>query len=80
MIDAIKLLAEEGIFSEPAGAAPLAGTIKLVENGQITHDQEVVCVLTGHGLKTPEVAARIFQRPPAIEPRIEEIERTLSQL
>ena len=79
MIDAIKLLAEEGIFSEPAGAAPLAGTIKLVENGQITHDQEVVCVVTGHGLKTPEVAARIFQRPPAIEPRIEEIERMLSQ-
>lgn len=77
MIDAIKLLAKEGIFSEPAGAASLAATIRLVENGEITHDEEVVCVLTGHGLKTPEVAARIFQRPPAIEPRIDEIERTL---
>jgi threonine synthase len=77
MISAVKLLGKEGIFSEPAGAAPIAAAIKLVEDGQISSDQEVVCIVTGHGLKNLEILTTISERPLAIEPRLEEIEKTL---
>lgn len=53
MIKAISLLArKEGIFAEPAGAAALAGLIKSEARGN------VVCVVTGHGLKDPYEAVR----------------------
>jgi len=77
MLEAVKLLAKEGIFSEPAGVAPLAAAIKLVEHGRIEKDQEVVCVVTGHGLKTPEIASSISHRPSAIDPRSEDVEKAL---
>ncbi len=45
-------LAGEGIFVEPASAAAVAGAWRL---GADSSDQrDVVCVLTGHGLKDPD--------------------------
>src|SRR5437016_1060283 len=44
--------ASESVFCEPASAASVAGLIKLGAPGNAT----VVCVLTGHGLKDPDVA------------------------
>lgn len=44
-----------GIGCEPASAASVAGTKKLVEQGIIKPTEEVVCVLTGHVLKDPQV-------------------------
>lgn len=44
-----------GIGCEPASAASVAGTKKLVEQGIIKSTDEVVCVLTGHVLKDPQV-------------------------
>lgn len=55
----------EGIFCEPASAAALAGLIKQVRAGQIPRDAQVVCVLTGHGLKDPDVA---LTQAPLLEP------------
>jgi len=47
-----EMLAErEGLFSEPAGAAALAGILKSKNN--IEKGSNVVCLVTGHGLKTP---------------------------
>jgi threonine synthase len=45
---------EEGVFCEPASAAALAG----VETSGLAPGTRVVCVITGHGLKDPETAAR----------------------
>ena len=57
ILDAQKLLSrKEGIFVEPASAASIAGLIKLVDNGEIEKDEEIVCVTTGHGLKDPNTA------------------------
>ena len=54
ILQARELLAEnEGIFPEPAGAAALAGLIKANEQGQIPGSSQVVCLVTGHGLKVP---------------------------
>lgn len=51
-----RLLAKtEGIFCEPASAASLAGLIKDYENNKIIKNSLVVCTLTGHGLKDPDV-------------------------
>jgi threonine synthase len=59
------LATNEGIFVEPASAAPIAGLTKCCEPGrgpaysfaQIPEGSRIVCTLTGHGLKDPEVVA-----------------------
>ncbi len=48
------LAREEGIAAEPAGAASLAGVIKLASQGFFNGDERVVMVVTGHGLKDPD--------------------------
>jgi threonine synthase len=50
------LARDEGIFCEPASAAAVAGVRKLVAEAAIDPSATIVCVLTGHGLKDPEVA------------------------
>ncbi len=53
ILDAYRLLASrEGIFCEPASAASVAGLLAHGAGGA----RRVVCVLTGHGLKDPQVA------------------------
>jgi threonine synthase len=53
ILDAYRYLAqEESVFCEPASAASVAGLLKVgVEPGSTA-----VCVLTGHGLKDPDIA------------------------
>ncbi len=54
---AYQLLArKEGIFCEPASAASLAGVIKQKKRDIIPLGATVVCVLTGNGLKDPNIA------------------------
>ena len=47
----------EGIFCEPASAAGVAGVARLARDGRIGRDELVVCILTGHGLKDPDIVA-----------------------
>lgn len=54
-----KLLArEEGIFCEPASAVSVAGALHDLRAGRIEEGATVVCTVTGHGLKDPDVAIR----------------------
>ena len=50
------LARHEGIFSEPAGAASLAGVLKCRK--EVKKGSKVVCIITGHGLKSPHTAVR----------------------
>ena len=52
------MAAKEGLFVEPASAAPLAGLRKLVESGHASRSESVVLVATGNGLKDTEIVAR----------------------
>ena len=53
ILDAYRLLAgREGMFCEPASAASVAGLLKYGADGA----DQIVCVLTGRGLKDPETA------------------------
>jgi threonine synthase len=45
----------EGIFCEPASAASVAGVRRLAQEGRLHRSETVVCVLTGHGLKDPDI-------------------------
>jgi len=55
ILHAYRLLAtEEGVFCEPASAASVAGLLKVKDS--VPTSASVVCVLTGNGLKDPDVA------------------------
>jgi threonine synthase len=59
ILDAYRDLARyEGVFCEPASAASVAGVRKLSAMGVIDPGATIVCVLTGHGLKDPDLASR----------------------
>jgi len=73
IIQAYKILARtEGIFVEPASAASVAGVIKLNKMGFFNHHEPVniVCILTGHGLKDPERAIKESPSPPVVPPKV----------
>ncbi len=54
-----KLLASsEGVFCEPASATSVTGALYDIENDNIPSGSTVVCTLTGHGLKDPDIAIK----------------------
>ena len=72
---AYKILArEEGVFVEPASAASVAGILKLNEAGYFKGQKgNIVCTLTGHGLKDPNLAVESIQKPIVIEPDLKTV-------
>ncbi|MHB2018173.1 MAG: threonine synthase [Candidatus Xenobia bacterium] len=56
------LSVKEGIFAEPASAAPVAWLLSAASREVFSGGETVVCVLTGHGLKDPETALRNSQQ------------------
>lgn len=67
ILEAYQLLAsKEGVFCEPASAASVAGIIKLHRAGQLPEGSTIACVLTGNGLKDPNIALKAV----AAEPRV----------
>ena len=67
----------EGIFVEPASASSIAGLIKLLNKGVIDKDERVVCVTTGHGLKDPDTAVKMSEKPVEVDAKISAIEDAL---
>jgi threonine synthase len=59
----IQLAGSEGLFAEPASAAPLALLYRLVREGKIETDAITVVVLTGSGLKDPDAALKNVEPP-----------------
>jgi threonine synthase len=78
ILDAYKLMAsKEGVFGEPASAAPLAGLIKMMNRGLDLKNKKVVCIVTGNGLKDPGVPVKYVEPFPELEPEIGVIEKFL---
>lgn len=60
IMEAYRMLAtREGIFCEPASSASVAGLIKHARAGLRLEGKRVVCVITGSGLKDPDLANEI---------------------
>ena len=78
ILSAQKMLARvEGLFVEPASASSIAGLIKLIENGIIDEDERIICVTTGHGLKDPDTAVKVSEKPVEVDAEISAIEEVL---
>ena len=58
IMDAKAIVDGCGIGCEPASAASVAGAAKLVREGVIDRDEDVVCILTGNLLKDPDVTVK----------------------
>ena len=71
---AYRMLArEEGIFCEPASAASVAGVTKCGAVGLLPEGAMVVCTLTGHGLKDPDIAVETSPRPRTVKATREDV-------
>ncbi len=78
ILAAQKLLADhEGIFCEPASAASVAGLIEELKSGTIGDGALVVCTLTGHGLKDPDIAIAQSDKPVTVEADRDAIKRII---
>ena len=62
ILEALDDLAKlEGLFAAPEGAATYAGYRKLLDDGFLSQDENVVLFNTGSGLKTPELAGAVIR-------------------
>jgi threonine synthase len=78
IVEGISLLARtEGIFAETAGGVTVAVAKKLIEQGRIPRDEEVVLCVTGNGLKTQDAAAAAVREPAVIRPSLGAFEELL---
>jgi len=81
ILDAMAMVSKNGFGCEPASAATVAGTKKLVEQGTIGADEVVVGISTGHMLKDVTAIVdyhfnpknRFANTPLTVEPDIKEI-------
>src|SRR5436190_1273133 len=72
----------EGIFVEPASAAPIAGLLKLAREKRrdlMPKDLTVVCTCTGHGLKDPEIVSARFSQAAPVAPNIEAVREAITR-
>ena len=60
------IASKEGIFAEPGSAASIAGVYKMKREGRLKGGESVVCVLTGHGLKDPNIAITTVNSEPLV--------------
>ena len=66
------------MWCEPASAAGAAGLFAEVRAGRMdVRGQTVVCVVTGHGLKDPDIITSRFAAPRVIPAELDALEKLL---
>lgn len=77
ILSAYKFLAGKvGVFVEPASAASVAGLFMMHKRNFFNKFKRknkkltIVCTLTGHGLKDPQIAIKSITNPPVVKPNI----------
>ncbi len=72
ILEAMRLLGQtQGVFAEPAGAAPVAGLMRMAREGRLRGDERIVLLVTGNGLKDVASALKAVPPAPRIEPTLE---------
>jgi threonine synthase len=75
LIEGMLLLARtEGIFAETAGGVTVAVAKRMIEDGRIPRDEEIVLCITGNGLKTQDAVFDVIEEPATIKPTLAEFE------
>jgi len=66
-----RTLAEKtGVFAEPAAAATVAALTKLQGSDLLGRKEQIVLLITGHGLKDVDAAMSTIRIPPSVEPNL----------
>ena len=79
IIEGISLLARtEGIFAETAGGTTVAVARKLIDQGRLPKDEEIVLCITGNGLKTMDALYEAIEAPVQIKPALAEFESLIA--
>jgi threonine synthase len=78
------LAQQEGIFVEPASAASIAGLFKWCDSDdaaysfkKIREGSPIVCTVTGHGLKDPDVIIRQMRELKPIAATVADVRRAI---
>jgi threonine synthase len=78
------LAQHEGIFVEPASAAPIAGLFKCCDSKQaaysfqkIPEESRIVCTVTGHGLKDPDVITAQMKELKSVPATVNDVRRAV---
>jgi threonine synthase len=75
ILEAVRQLARrEGVFAEPSSATTIAALQKLIHSGKIGHGDSIVCVITGMGLKYPEIARTFVKGKGPLEQLLSRVE------
>jgi len=78
ILSAYRMIAAlEGIFCEPASAASVAGVIKRNKELGFEKGSTIVCTLTGHGLKDPDTAISVSEKPVTVRAEMDEVIQVL---
>src|SRR5207249_533810 len=70
----------EGIFAETAGGVTLAVARKLIEQGRLPRDEEIVLCITGNGLKTQDAVVDRLEKPTLIGMSLGEFESVMERV
>jgi threonine synthase len=78
------LAQHEGVFVEPASAASIAGLFKCCDSReaacsfrQIPKGSRIVCTVTGHGLKDPDVIIRQLRELKPMAATVSDVRRAI---
>ena len=78
------LARHEGIFVEPASAASIAGLFKCCDSNEaacsfqkIPEGSRIVCTVTGHGLKDPNMIQEQMEELRPVAPIVSDVRRVL---
>jgi threonine synthase len=81
ILEAMRLLGgTTGVFAEPAGAASLAGLLKMQRQGRIDPAERIVVLVTGSGLKDVASAIEATGGPHIIEPTVGALREAVTNL
>jgi threonine synthase len=79
IVKAIAKLGKVGLFAEPAGSTAYAGLEKAVRENIVGHDDDILVMNTGSGLKDIRTAMQAVTAAPIIEPTLKELKKFLKQ-
>ncbi|MGZ5553269.1 MAG: threonine synthase, partial [Chthoniobacterales bacterium] len=71
------LAVKTGVFGEPASAATVAALKKLRGSKRFDRNDQIVLLVTGHGLKDVDAAMRKIRIPAAVEPTLSAVQSAL---
>ena len=78
ILEAMPLLGRTaGLFAEPAAAAAVAALAKLVDLGDVSPNERIVVLSTGHGLKDVDAALQAATAPEPLDCSIDAVEERI---